>query len=64
MRSTSISLNHPAEAASSQTEAAFAFPERFVLCQSIRQRVPGIATQNNRFGGVPRAQWYSAAARS
>ena len=30
---------------------------RFVRGQSIRQRPPGTATQNSRFGGVPRAWW-------
>jgi hypothetical protein len=37
---------------------------RFVRGQSIRQRPPGTDTQNSRFGGVPRAWWYSAAVRS
>ena len=29
--------------------------------QSIRQRPPGTVAQKSRFGGVPRAWWYSAA---
>ena len=37
---------------------------RFVRGQSIRQRPAGTDTQNSRFGGVPRAWWYSAAVRS
>jgi len=43
-------IQHAAE--SRQTEAALVFAERFVRGQSIRQRPPGTATQNSRFGGV------------
>jgi hypothetical protein len=43
------------EAEFSQTETALVVPDRFVRCQSIRQRQPATGTQNSFFGGVPRA---------
>ena len=39
-------------------------PAQFVRGQSIRQRPPGTATQNSRFGGVPRALRHRAPARA
>jgi len=45
---TSGSVNsHLEKARPGQTEAALVFPERFVRCQSIRQRPPAEATDIN-----------------
>jgi hypothetical protein len=38
-------------------EVAFVFPDRFVHCQSMRQRPPLTGAQNSFFSGVPLAWW-------